>query len=232
MSTIPRRLLGVFVALVGVGMTSCDTSTAPDPLYTRPFFSAMGDTVPCPANPYGWTVCTIPESTELSTLVAEAQRITLGASGQCHAAGEAILGALGGDVLIHHHSSPGAEVSWDPSSGPPYTPVRLVVADYLLWSAHVAEGNTLNMLYHEGAHLIGIAPGDEGAVQGFADNCVALHVEEEVVEEPSSGGSGGGGGGECTEANPCDDPPTSCWVRYWYWMDTGQIIHYEVLYCF
>lgn len=234
MSRPPRRLLCVYLALVGVVISACENTTAVDRLDAPPLFSTVGDTVPCPENRWGWTVCTSATSDQLGTLVGQAQRIAPPiATGQCHAAGQAVLGALDGTVLIHHHSFPGAEISFDQSSGPPYSPAALVVGDYLTWSEHVGAGNTLNMLYHEGGHLLGIGVGNEPVAEAFAADCVARHREEEVVEEPSSGSSGGGGGGgECDEANPCDDAPTWCLVHYWYWMDTGQIIHFEVLYCY
>lgn len=229
---IQNRLAAMTLASALTILSACDRqptdSTGPvaGPLLAR----SLSDTIPCPTNPWGYTTCTSIPADTLDILRAQGQRILDGAAGQCLEAGHAIMGALSGPVVAHHNSSPSAGITFDASQGPPYQPVTLFVGHFLLWSEHVEAGNTLDMLYHEGSHLLGLL---DPAAASFAQACVDQHIEEDDFHEPASGTGGGDPeGDECTESNPCDTAPTTCVVRYWYWKDTLEVISYTVLYCY
>jgi hypothetical protein len=50
-------------------------------------------------------------------------------------------------------------------------------------------------------------------------------------EDKPAGDGGGGGGGGCWDC--LDEPPqtTYCRVQYWYWLDTGEVFDYTILWC-
>jgi hypothetical protein len=66
--------------------------------------------------------------------------------------------------------------------------------------------------------------GGSGVAEGDRVRC----PREE--NHPADGG-GGGGGGDCWDC--LDEPPqgTYCRVKYWYWLDTGEVFDYTVLWC-
>lgn len=64
---------------------------------------------------------------------------------------------------------------------------------------------------------------------GAQQNACAERDETKPAEEVSSSGGGNSGCPECIQ-----EPASGyswCMVRYWYWMDTGEIYAWEVLYC-
>jgi hypothetical protein len=67
--------------------------------------------------------------------------------------------------------------------------------------------------------------GGSGVAEGDRVRC----PREE--NQPADGGGGGGGGGDCWDC--LDEPPqgTYCRVKYWYWLDTGEVFDYTILWC-
>lgn len=51
--------------------------------------------------------------------------------------------------------------------------------------------------------------------------------------EPYGSDPSGGGGGDCpTCIEQPPDGPTTCWVRYWYNKQTGEVLSWYILYCY
>jgi len=72
------------------------------------------------------------------------------------------------------------------------------------------------------------APCPEGQTGVAEGDRVRCKREE---NQPEGGGGGGGGGGGCWDC--LDEPPqtTYCRVQYWYWLDTGEVFDYTILWC-
>lgn len=229
-----RALL--FLLLLLALVAGCDIEgpfAPPSPLrVTPPGLLITSDTFPCPqwVEYYGAQECTYATDTELNILRGEAQRILNHADGQCYDAGMAIWDALAEPVFVQH--TPGIQesggVRWDNSIGPPHPPEGLFVSYWMLWDSHVEEGNTLQLLYHEASHLLGIGTVEQYHDQSdvFADDCIeAFHVEKTLEEQSSSsGGSGEKPGDE-------SDDVEICWVWVWRWKSTGEVAWYQVLSC-
>lgn len=218
----------IVLATIAITVLISCSDAVHSPVGLDPAFSFTGDTVPCPSNEYGLVKCKLASGPELTIMRTQATRIVNSASGECFDAGQNILGGLNsGPVYIHYHGdAPGALISRDLAVGPPHPFVSLQVAWYLLEPAHVRQGNLLNALYHEGAHLLDYTDVNDAAANFAADCIDRFHIEEEDVEEPIGGG--GGGDDNCE----CDWLPTECLVRFWYWKDTGEIVHFQILYCY
>lgn len=192
---------------------------------------SWADTVPCPRNVYNWTVCTQATPEQLQILENEVNRFA--PTPLCQQAGTLINEALSNveEVYVFHHSYPDAEIRFNEAVGPPHQPEALSIAHFALWPEYVAQGDLRAVLYHEAAHLMGYPDGSgSSSAEGFAQSCLADEPDEEdtytvEVEEAV------GGGGECTESCEDERSDTWCMVRYTYYLDTGEIIDREVLYC-
>jgi hypothetical protein len=234
------RALIVSLAVASGVLSSCgETALEPvgeggvrdERLDPAPAFSFAGDTIPCPENSYGLIKCT-EANDELPVMLHEANRIIGSAAGECLEAGQRIRDVLMNDpVYMHYHEEgPPALIATDGSVGPPHPVGWLQVAWYAVWPEHVGAGSLLRALYHEGAHILGYSDAGDAA-ENFAVACVEEYHIEEKDEVEYTGGEGGGGGGDDCQ---CDWNPEYeyCVVRYWYWKDTGEIISYQVLYCY
>lgn len=98
----------------------------------------------------------------------------------------------------------------------------------MLSTAHVEAGNTLDLLFHEASHLLGIGNSDTNHQQSsnFAADCVEALKIGEQKQVPSSGG-----GDEDGKDEGESDGESYCVVIDWYWSDTGVFAGREVLWC-
>lgn len=136
-----------------------------------------------------------------------------------------------GPVFVHAHTWPEAEVTWNTSGGPPHTPVQQVIAAWLFEPQHINAGNLRRVLYHEAAHVLGYQHDHQISTDDFAEACM------EAEDSPSSVSS-------FEENRPyvkgdldghmADDQsePSWCLVRWWYIIETEQLVAVEILGCY